>query len=170
MQEIKLSVQELTDLEGFLQRGLESLGASKDLSPNQLVNLLDTAVDNWQDQEQQRRQPTDNAQINDTALTWGVVWGYQFIRQFRWEWTKFDYQGQHYVVVASPKRDWAIHPWYFVTQCLKDPQLDCTIMLAFTMVQEHKVPDGDPNTFEDLMPAVTRIVPKPGRRMSTRLM
>ena len=138
------------------------LGLDSSAGPLKCIEAVETYIDNWHKPKSGflakllSRKP-DSVQ---TALALGAVWGDQLVREFAWEWTCYQPDGQDFYCVASQDRSLAVFPTYFIKVCLDDPAIDCTATLAFNMLAAGSVPALPPGGFENLMDGVHRIVPK----------
>ena len=62
--------------------------------------------------------------------------------------------------VLSQNRAMAVYPIHFLLGCLKDPNVDATIMLSYNMLKEGKVADQPAGGYMNLMDGVHRIIPR----------
>lgn len=98
---------------------------------------------------------------DDRALPLGCLWGLQVVRRFGWEWanvTLHEHGDVKALGVFSPDRSLAIYPFYFLFGCLEN-KVTVTILLAFNMLVEGKLPPLPPNGYENVMEGVHHIVP-----------
>jgi hypothetical protein len=171
VREVKqLDAEVQQELRDYALYGLEVLGFTvPNVEPRAIVQRIDEYVDEWQDKTAKRQRmtgPNEQEELLNLALGLGVLWGMQLVRQLGWIWTCVAFGDAEFYAVCSPTRSLIVYPQYFVRQCLDDPQLDCTILLAFSMLADGKVPPLPDNGFENLMLGVFRVVPKPGRTRS----
>jgi hypothetical protein len=137
------------------------LGAAADTAPKQFVQAVDEYVDEWQNRNSGIMawlRPRVDAV--DTARALGVVWGDQIVRHFEWAWICEIRDGEERFAVAAPNRSLVIHAPQFIHDCLHDPRLDCTAMLAFNMQEEGRFTGCQAGEYVDVMGGVFRIVPK----------
>jgi hypothetical protein len=162
MSERDLTAQETTEFRQCSEAGLRLLALDSAASPLQCVEAVETYVDKWH-----KPKPGILAKlfggkpdVVQTALALGAVWGDQLSREFGWEWTCHQAEGQDLYCVASKDRSLAIFPTYFLKACLDSPAVDCTATLAFNMVKAGAIPPLPSNGYQNLMDGVHRIVPK----------
>jgi len=62
--------------------------------------------------------------------------------------------------VLSTDRSLAIYPLEFMLGCLRDPDVDVTVMLSFNMLQAGSIPKMKEKTYTNVMEGVHRIVPR----------
>lgn len=143
------------------QMGMDLLGL-KDLaaSPQSIVEAIDTFVYRWQ----KGNRPADKSiDPEDVPFSLGSLWAEQLIRQFGWTWIKVTFLDRKNSVahaVASPDRSLVIYPIHFLIGCFRDPGVDATILLSFNMLLGGRVDPLTPNSYENLMASVHRIVPR----------
>ncbi len=142
-------------------RSLLGEEVTSDAEPAELVQRVDSYVDSWQDAEID----TEELDEMDVAKGLGALWGQQLAKAFDWTWVCLEGAGNLYAVV-SKDRALVINPVYFIKSCLEMPELDCTIMLAFNMLQEAGFDEIDEKSYENVMEGVHRVIPKPGRSLS----
>ncbi len=156
-----LSGDELSQFERYRQKGFELLGSSAGAAPDQLVKAIDEYVDEWQSKRRglmAMLRPRVDAVEPARAL--GVVWGDQLVRHFEWNWICEIRDGEEQFAVAAPNRSLVIHAPRFIHECLHDPRMDCTVMLAFNMQEEGKFTGCEPGEYVDVMSGVHRIGPR----------
>lgn len=130
-------------------------------APETIVKIVDSYIERWQRDgpmacEAQPAEP-DAA---DVALEVGAVWGEQFIRRFDWQWLSVRHAKGDDLAVASPDRSLVVYPARFVRACLREPDIDCTAMLAFNMLAAGNISAMSAGRFQDLMLGVRRVIPK----------
>ena len=156
-----LNVAELSQFEHYPQIGLELLDASASAVPKLLVQAVDEFVDQWQNKRRglsgMFRSRTDAV---EPARALGVVWGDQIVRQFEWNWICEIREGEERFAVAAPNRSLVIYAPQFIHDCLHDPRIDCTVMLAFNMQEAGNFTGCQAREYADVMSGVHRIVPK----------
>jgi len=156
-----LSPDELSQFEHYRQRGLELLGASASAVPKRLVQAIDEFVDEWQNKRRglsaMFRPRTDAV---EPARALGVVWGDQIVRHFEWNWICEVREGEERFAVAAPNRSLVIYAPQFIHDCLHNPQIDCTVMLAFNMQEAGNFTGCQARDYVDVMSGVRRIVPR----------
>lgn len=165
LKERKLSKAESENFKRQAAFGSELIGLglekNSSMTPAQVVQQIDAYVDAWQDEEID----ADELDAMDVAKGLGALWAQELVNAFKWSWICLEGAGNLYVV-ASEDRALVINPTFFVKSCLDMPELDCTIMLAFNMLQEGQFEEIPAGSFENVMEGVHRIVPKPGRSLS----
>jgi hypothetical protein len=146
----------LESLAGAAGEAAELARIGVDAAPLEIV----TAINDFVRQEQ--KEPAEDADHwDDRALPLGSLWGLQFVRQFGWQWanvTLHDHGDVKAMGVFSPDRSLAIYPFYFIFGCLEN-QAPVTILLAFNMLAEGKIPPLPANGYENVMEGVHHIVP-----------
>lgn len=163
MQERSLTEGEEAEFRTRAHNGLTNLGlVGAEPEPKAAVQAVETFVEKWQ---AERRNPLKKLFRRgpdpvDVALSLGIIWGDQLVRQFGWEWTCLQTDGQDLYAVVSPDRSLAVYPTYFIKACLDDPYADCTAMLAFNMLEAGNVGELPAGEYENLMAGVRRIIPK----------
>jgi tetratricopeptide (TPR) repeat protein len=142
-------------------RELLGLGKKDPATAQEVVQRIDSYVDAWQDEE------IDAADLDimEVSRGLGALWAQQLIKEFNWGWVCLEGAGNLYAVV-SDDRGLVINPVYFVKSCFDMPELDCTIMLAFNMMQEGQFEEIPAQSYENVMEGVHRVIPKPGRSLS----
>jgi hypothetical protein len=121
---------------------------------------LDAFVFDWQ---QGRRPPANVITPDDVPYTFGSLWGELIVARFKWQWagvTFHDHGNSKAIGVFSPDRSMAIYPIHFLIGCLRDPGIDCTIALAYNMMDAGKFPAVPAKGYFNLMDGVHRIVPR----------
>lgn len=163
LRERPLSKAEIENFKRQAELGKEMIGLDKKtkVTSSEIVQRVDSYVDAWQDAE------IDIAEVDgmDAAKALGALWAQELIQSFEWNWVCLESAGNLYAVV-SPDRALLVNPVYFVKSCLDMPELDCTIMLAFNMLQENQFDEIPAKSFENVMEGVHRVIPKPGRSLS----
>ena len=156
-----ISDEELTQFAHYRQKGLDLLVASPRAAPKQLVQVIDEYVDDWQNK---RRGLTGmfrpRVDAVEPARALGVVWGDQIVRHFEWNWICEIRDGEERFAVASPNRALVIYSPLFIYDCLHNPRIDCTVMLAFNMQEAGSFAGCEPGDYVDVMSGVRRIVPR----------
>jgi hypothetical protein len=156
-----LEAAELSQFERYRQQGLDLLDISPRAAPKEIVEAIDVYVDEWQNKRRGIRgmlRPLVDAV--ELARVLGVVWGDQIVRHFDWNWTCEIRDGEERFGVASPNRSLIIYAPYFIHDCLHNPQIDCTVMLAFNMQEEGSFTGCGAGQYVDVMSGVHRLVPK----------
>ena len=166
--ERKLTPQEQKEITDQAARAMGVLSlADPQAQPQVILQAVEDYVERWQNE---RRSPSPLKKLFSrgpapnpvaTSLGLGYLWGSQLVRRFGWEWTvlhKPD-QGEAYSVVTKD-RSLAVHPTHFLKACLDDPRADCTLMLAYNMLEAGKMTGMPANGYENVMWGVRRIVPK----------
>lgn len=163
LKERKLSKAEAENFKRQADLGKEMISLDKKtkVTSAEVVQRIDSYVDAWQDAEID----TDEIDGMDAARALGALWAQELIASFKWEWVCLEGAGNLYAVV-SEDRALVINPVYFVKSCLDMPELDCTIMLAYNMLQENQFEEIPAMSFENVMEGVHRVIPKPGRSLS----
>ena len=166
--ERKLTPQEQKEIADQATRAMGILGLTDpQAQPGVIVQSVESYVDRWQDERRNpnplkkmfSRSPAPNPVA--ASLSLGFLWGNQLVRRFGWEWTALQKpgQGEAYSVVTKD-RSLAVHPTYFLKACLDDPRADCTVMLAYNMLEAGEMTGMPANGYENVMWGVRRIVPK----------
>ena len=157
-----LDADELEQFEFYRTRGYALLDVSSNATPRELVQAIDAHVCDWQWRRQvlrgllrTREDPVEPAR----AL--GVVWGDQIVRHFDWRWVCVLRRSEPRFGVVSPDRSLAIYAPQFLDDCLRNPGVDCTVMLAFNMQEAGDFTGCAAGEYVDVMRGVHRVVPKP---------
>ena len=162
--ERELTESELKHMRTHSNNGRDLLSLSSQSTAIETIEQLDQWIDKTQDSQ-------DAKCISDSQkpviLSLGALWGEQLEERFQWDWVCFEGAGDAFALV-SPNRSQMVTPLHFIRACLDEPELDCTILLAFNMLINQEtdgeaLPDRD---YDNLMESVFRIVPKPGRTRS----
>ena len=156
-----LTADELAQFERYRQQGLDLLGVSAGAAPKQVVQAIDEYVDNWQSKRRglmAMLRPRIDAVEPARAL--GVLWGDQIARHFDWNWICEVRNGEERFAVACPNRSLIIHAPQFLHDCLHEPKIDCTVMLAFNMQEAGNFTGCQAGEYADVMSGVHRIVPR----------
>jgi len=144
------------------KQGMDLLGLTDpNAMPVKIVETIDTFVYNWQ----KGQRPVANKAIDkdDIPFALGSLWAEQLIRQFGWQWVKVTFLDRKNSVahaVVSADRSLAVYPIHFLIGCLKDPNVDATILLSFNMLLAGKMGPSTPKSYENVMQSVHRIVPR----------
>ncbi len=128
--------------------------------PLTVIQAIDAFVDAWQLGQDPLAEQFDP---EDAPYALGSLWGEQLVRRFGWEWAMITFHDDEDSVapgVVSPDRGLAVYPIHFLIDCLEDPDVDCTVALAFNMLEAGKIGDMPPQGYFNLMEGVHRIVPK----------
>jgi hypothetical protein len=146
----------LQNIEGAAGEGAELAEIFVDDSPAAIVAAVNDLV-----VEEQKHPVEGIDHFDDRALPLGSLWGMQLVRQLGWQWaevTLHDHNDAKAVGVFSPDRSLAIYPFYFIYGCLENG-VPSTILLAFNMLLEGKIPPQEPKAYVNLMEHVHHIVP-----------
>jgi hypothetical protein len=146
----------LESLAGAAGEGAELAEVSLGATPAEIVRAINDFV------QRQHGEPTDDVDNwEDRALPLGSLWGMQLVRQFGWEWanvTLHDHGDVKAMGVFSADRSLAVYPFYFIFGCLEH-QATVTILLAFNMLVEGKIPPLPAGGYANVMEGVHHIVP-----------
>jgi hypothetical protein len=125
------------------------------------VRAVEEFVDQWQNERRglgrMFRSRTDAV---EPARALGVVWGDQIVRHFEWSWICEIREREERFSVAAPNRSLVIYAPQFIHDCLQNPRIDCTVMLAFNMQEAGNFTGVQAREYVDVMSGVHRIVPK----------
>jgi hypothetical protein len=156
-----LNAAELSQFERYRRLGLELLDASASTTPKLLVEAIDEFVDKWQNERRGlTRMFRSRTDAVEPARGLGVVWGDQIVRHFEWSWIRAIRDGEELFGVAAPNRSLVIYAPQFIHDCLHNPRIDCTAMLAFNMQEAGNFTGCQAREYVDVMNGVYRIVPK----------
>jgi hypothetical protein len=128
--------------------------------PPAVVAAIDDFVYRWQKGD---RPSTDVVEGEDAQLLMGSLWGEQLVKQFGWQWAQLtfhDYKDAVAFGVFSPDRSLAIYPLEFMLGCLRDADVDATVLLSFNMLLAGSVPKMKKKSYTNVMDGVQRIVPR----------
>ena len=105
-----------------------------------LVEAIDEFVDKWQNERRGlSRMFRSRTDAVEPARGLGVVWGDQIVRHFEWSWICEIRDGEELFAVAAPNRSLVIYAPQFIHDCLHNPRIDCTVMLAFNMQESREL-------------------------------
>ena len=141
------------------REGLEELRIEEP-SPQRIIKEIDEFVFQWQ---QGNRPQSDAGDMEVAPYMMGSLWGEQLVARFGWEWvqvTFHDHRDSKATAVASPDRALAVYPFAFLIGCFKNPHVDCTIALAYNMMEAGTIARVEPGEYFNLMDGVHRIVPR----------
>lgn len=156
-----LSTDELAEFERYRQMGLDLLGASASTAPKRLVQAVDEFVDRWQNKRRGLSAMFGRrVDAVEPARALGVIWGDQIVRHFEWDWICEIADAEERFAVAAPNRSLVIYAPQFIHDCLHNPRIDCTVMLAFNMQEAGNFTGCQAGEYLDVMSGVHRIVPK----------
>ena len=157
-----LAADEISAFQEYREMGFQVLRVAETDSAKALVHAINTYVDEWQS-KRRGFMARLRAKAEDTtglARALSVVWGDQIVRHFGWEWI-CEVQGEEErYAVASPDRSLVIHAPQFIGKCFEEPEVDCTILLAFNMQSAGNFTGCRPRQYVDVMSGVLRVVPK----------
>jgi hypothetical protein len=129
--------------------------------PEEVVKAIDQFAYRWQKGDRPRPDVIEDAE--DVRLLFGSLWGEQLVKQFGWQWARItfhDYDDAVAFGVFSPDRSLAIYPLEFMLGCLRDADVDVTVMLSFNMLLAGSVPTMKKKSYTNVMDGVHRIVPR----------
>lgn len=164
VKERELEEAEKLEIASAMEMGTSVLGLSGEREPEEVVEALDRYVDLAQDEI--LIDMKNQSAFHENGETLALLWGQQLVRRFGWQWTYVRLSKAEMLAVASADRSQIVYPLHFLCECFEDPELDCTIKLAFEMLLDEDSPDGEANEYENIMESVFRIVPKEGRTRS----
>lgn len=164
VKERELEEAELLEINDAVDQGFRVLGLDSNLEPQKVVEALDHHVDKAQDEIVGNMD--SQSRFHETGEVLALLWGQQLVKRFGWQWTYVRLSKAEVLAVASPDRSQIVYPLHFLCECFEDPELDCTIKLAFEMLCDEDSPEGEANEYENIMESVFRIVPKEGRTRS----
>jgi hypothetical protein len=157
-----LTPDEVSVFQRYREMGLRMLQASEFAEPETLVRDINAYVDQWQSKRRgfiaRLRSRTEDT--TDMARALSVVWGDQIVRRFHWEWICEVRDGEERYAVSPPDRSLVIYAPQFMSECLEEPDTDCTVLLAFNMQSAGNFTGCEPREYVSVMSGVRRIVPK----------
>jgi len=143
------------------REALKLLGvADKIESPADVVDAIDACVVSWQ---RQQRAPIPSLTPADGPRLLGSLWGDQLVKRFAWLWVMIapaDGVTPAMPAVVPPDRSLAVFPVQFVAFCIQNPKADCTIALAFKLIEQRKIGKLKPRQYLRLMDGVKRVAPR----------
>ena len=140
--------------------GAALIGVGVDAAPDAIVDAIDSFVFAWQGGD---RPPKRSFDPEDVPFSLGSLWGEQLVRSFGWEWRMITFHSHgdtNAPGVLSPDRALAVYPIHFLIGCLRDPDVDATIMLSYNMLKANKIGEVPAGEYMNLMDGVHRIVPR----------
>lgn len=148
-------------------KGLSVLKKQESASASDIVEAIDDYIDIIQSELVSHQDDQKIQAYLKEAFDLAILWGSQLVIQFDWQW-KYLSIGKHakILTVMNPDCSQMIYPVHFVFECVQDPELDCTIKLAFSMLLEGEFSDIEDRAFENIMEMVFRVVPKEGKTRS----
>ena len=156
-----LTTDELEQFERYRDTGFEHLGMSGRASPKLIVQAIDEYVLQWQAKNRgfaaMLRSRPDSV---EPARALAVVWGDQIVRHFDWHWTCEVRSSEERYAVCSANRSLIIYPPQFIHDCMHNPKMDCTVMLAFNMQEAGNFTGCEARAYVDVMSGIRRIVPR----------
>lgn len=164
VQERKLLDAEAEEIRDEAAEGLKVLNLTEASSPEKVIAEIDHYIDLAQDEILDHPEKQDFYHSNGEALAF--LWGLQLESKFGWQWLYIRLGRSEVLSIASPDRSQVVYPMHFLCECLEDPELDCTIQLAFELLLDEDGAECAPGEYENIMESVFRIVPKQGRTRS----
>lgn len=156
-----LSEFELSEIEREADEALNLLGRDvANADPTTVVRAIDDYAYRWQKADADEIDDDDDERL---ASILGSLWGQQLVKQFGWQWAKVICHNQDSssaVGVFSPDRSLAVFPFTFLLECIESPSTDLTVMLSFNMLLAGRISNAKPQSYENLMEGVHRIVPR----------
>jgi hypothetical protein len=147
-------------LAGAADEGAKLIGVSPSADPEAIVEAVDAFVFAWQC----GTRPSKNAfDPDDVPFAIGSLWGQQIVRKFGWHWksvTFHEHGNTSAPGVLSPDRALAIYPIHFVLGCLKDSNVDTTIMLSYNMLVAGQMNGASAGAYTNVMEGVHRLIPR----------
>lgn len=152
----------LGNIRGCANDALKVLGSKfAKAAPATIIEAVDDFAYRWQKGD---RPPATLVEDGEEArLIFGSLWGEQLVKEFGWQWAKVtfhDYDDSIAFGVFSPDRSMAIYPLEFMLGCLRDPDVDVTVMLCFNMLKAGTIGKLKKKSYTNLMEGVQRIVPR----------
>jgi len=151
----------LHDIHKRAREGMEILDIPRHKPrPSEILEELDEFVFQWR----KGYRPEESALLPENLpMTMGSLWGEVLVARFKWEWVKLMFHEHGNSVahgVVAPDRSLAVFPIHFLIGCLRNPNVDVTIMLAYNLLKAGKVGQLTPFSYFNLMDGVHRIVPR----------
>jgi hypothetical protein len=128
--------------------------------PAKIVAAIDTYIDATQQAELVGSLTLNDDNCTFLSLQLGCLWGEQLVKMFGWEWVCLTDNGSEQFAVASKDRALIVLPTYFARDCLKQPDMDCTAMLAYNMLAARKFSEAPVGGYLNVLDNVVRIVPR----------
>jgi len=151
--ESDIAAEMLENIVGAADEGAEMVAVPIDATSLEIVEAVNAFVS--------APPPLDDGDNWDRSLPLGALWGQQLVRQLGWEWssvTFHDHGDADAVGVFSQDRSLAIYPFHFIFGCLEN-DAPVTILLAFNMLLEGKIPPQQAKAYVNVMEGVEHIVP-----------
>jgi tetratricopeptide (TPR) repeat protein len=160
-----------------------SFSAGISLDNAKIISAIESFVDRLQDEflsqeltcsislpvhsDSQAKSLSSSSEHESWVLSLGSLWGELIIAELNWRWVCFANAGNS-IALVSQNRSQLILPYHFLRACFEEPQLDCTIKLAFEMLKKERShrEKGCDDEYDNYMESVMRVVPKPGRTFS----
>ena len=125
-----------------------------------IVAAIDTHIDSTQQAALAGSLVLSEENCTFLSLQLGCLWGQQLVKSFGWEWICLIGDGEDLYAVASKDRALLILPTYYARDCLEQPGMDCTAMLAYNMIAAQKFSQVPANSYLNVLDNVVRIVPR----------
>jgi len=152
----------LARIKGCANDAIQVLGGNlAEADPATVVEAIDNFAYRWQKGDRPSADIVEDGEV--ARLIFGSLWGEQLDKQFGWQWAKVtfhDYGDSGAFGVFSPDRSFAVYPLDFMLGCLRDPNVDVTVMLSFNMLQAGTIPRMKEKSYTNVMEGVRRIVPR----------
>lgn len=148
--ELQLGPDVLGEFEDYAADGATVLQLQNGFTPYEAVKAVNAFIDRWQAHRRGRSVTDDPKEIVSTALSLGIVWGNAVCREFGWQWTCVEHEGNTWYIVASRDRSYACYPTYDVRALLQDPTGDNCAELLFNMMKAGRYPPSEPRRFLSL--------------------
>ena len=156
-----LDVEELEEIATFCDNGLQTVEiASVETSAEDVVGAIDAHTDAIQQAVLVGSLTLDREDCTYISLFLGCLFGDQLNQALGWDWCCLVDGENEFYAVAAQDRSLVVFPSDFITSCLEDPKIDCTVMLAFNMLSAGRFGGEPANGYLDVLSQVTRVVPR----------
>ncbi len=143
-----MSPEVQAELAEWISHGYSVLGLSNDSPPDEAIRTVGRLIDSWRIEHQNSIE--DPEVINEQSLTLGAAWGTAVIKEFGWQWTCVEYEGQDFFAVVAPDRAYGCLPFNNIYTLLTDSQADNCAILLFNMIKAGNLPPSDANRYQML--------------------
>ena len=160
-EERQLASDETREISMFAKDGKKTIKLGfLTTDPAKIVAAIDAHIDASQQAALAGSPALSEENCTFLSLQLGCLWGQQLVKAFDWEWTCLMENGDELYAVASKDRALLILPTYFTRDCLEQPGIDCTALLAYNMLAAQKFAQVPANSYLNVLDNVVRIVPR----------
>lgn len=152
-----IPANEIADFTAFAESVYPELPKEK---PNATpIDVIDATIYTWQQSE---TMPIEEIESNDLVLALGMLWGNILVEKYNWHWAILtfhefnNWQGQ---AIVAPDSSLFMLPFAYIHQCLVG-EAEVKVSASLVALDSDVIPSFPPNSFQDLMQGLQRIVPR----------